>query len=227
MPGGDVALADLLAQGGVARELAERLSAYGARLLEANRHFNLSGADTAEELAPHLLDSLTLLPYVRGPLIDVGSGGGLPAVPLALVTGMEVTLVEATAKKAAFLQSVLSGLGLPGRVVAQRAEVAGRDPDLRERFASATARAVASAPAVLELATPFLAIGGITILQRGRLDARERNAVIDAAPMLGARLTEEVQLEGERRILIVEKEHPTPGRFPRRPGVPARRPLCY
>lgn len=227
MPGEHAALVESLAQGGVELALADRLAVYGELLLEANRRFNVTGADTPETLAPHLLDSLTLLPYVRGPLVDIGSGGGLPAVPLALATGIEVVLVEATTKKAAFLEGILTDLGLRGQVVPQRAELAGRDPALRERFASATARAVASASAVLELTAPFLEVGGLSILQRGRLEERERNAAIDAAPMLGCRLTEEVPLEGDRRILIVQKERPTPQRFPRRTGVPEKRPLCF
>jgi 16S rRNA (guanine527-N7)-methyltransferase len=79
---------------------------------------------------------------------------------------------------------------------------------------------------VLELAVPFLQVGGTAVLQRGKLDERERNAVVDAAPMLGARLDQEIPLEGERRILLLNKGTSTPQRFPRRTGVPEKRPLC-
>jgi 16S rRNA (guanine527-N7)-methyltransferase len=221
------ALATLLAQVQVDARCIEPLAHYGALLLETNRRFNLSGAETPEELLPHLLDSLSVAPFVEGPLVDIGSGGGLPAIPLAIATGAEVTLVEATTKKAAFLEAALGTLRLRGHVVPQRAELAGRDPALREHFACATARAVSSAPTVLELCVPFLRVGGTAVLQRGSLNDRERNAVMDAAPMLGARLEQEIVLEGERRILLLKKVESTPQRFPRRTGVPEKRPLCF
>lgn len=215
-----------LLQGAGEERLIEPLAHYGAMLLETNRRFNVSGADTPEDLLPHLLDSLSIARFVRGPLVDVGSGGGLPAIPLAIATGSSVTLVESTTKKAAFLEAVLGSLHLEGRVIPQRAELAARDPALRERFACATARAVSSAPTVLELTVPFLQLGGIAVLQRGRMDERERNAVIDAAPMLGAVLAEEVAMDGDRRILLIKKTAPTGQRFPRRTGIPEKRPLC-
>jgi len=116
------------------------------------------------------------------------------------------------------------------RVRAQRAEDAARDPALREQFASATARAVGSAPAVLELTLPFLALGGVAVLQRGRFTVAERTATHDAALVLGGALRDEIRPgsdDDERRILLVVKERPTGPRFPRRAGVPAKRPLCY
>ena len=203
-----------------------RLAEYGAMLLDANRRFNLTGADSPEELAPHILDSLSIGQYMASPMVDVGSGGGLPAIPLAIAQGISVTMVESTTKKAAFLEAVLHTLALEGAIIPQRAELAGRDPALRGTFASGTARAVSSAPTVMELLAPFLRVGGVAVLQRGRLDAREREAVDDAAPMLGAEVAEEIQLDGERRILLVRKTSETPQRFPRRPGIPEKRPLC-
>lgn len=206
--------------------LAERLAAYGTLLLEANRRTNLTGAKTAEALLPHLLDALTPLPYVRGPFVDVGSGGGLPAIPLAIASGFAVTMVEAIGKKAAFLREALAALGLPGDVVAERAEEAARWAGLRETFAAATARAVAAAPVVLELVVPFLAPGGLAVLQRGGMDDRERAASADAAVMLGAAVEQEMPVMGERRLLLVRKVTRTPERFPRRAGIPQKRPLC-
>lgn len=221
------ALADLLQKGGANPEFIDKLAHYGALLLETNRHFNLTGAATPAELAPHILDSLTLVPFVQAPLVDIGSGGGLPAIPLAIATGVPVTLIESITKKAAFLEAAMGTLGLAGHVIPQRAELAGRDPDLREAFAGATARAVSSAPTVLELVVPFLKVGGVAVLQRGKMEDRERNAVADAAPMLGAEIADEVALDGDRRILLVRKTTSTPQCFPRRPGVPEKRPLCF
>jgi 16S rRNA (guanine527-N7)-methyltransferase len=224
--GVEAELRTLLARGGVLAPLVEPLAVYGAVLLEANRRFNLTGARSAAELAPHLLDSLILTPYVEEPLVDVGSGGGLPAIPLAIALGISVTLIEATLKKARFLEGLLERFGLRGRVVAQRAEIAGHDPELRERFESATSRGVSTSPTVAELLLPLLATGGAAILQRGGLDDRERNAVTDAAPMLGGAFEREIPLDGDRRILILRKTGTTPIRFPRRTGIPEKRPLC-
>jgi 16S rRNA (guanine527-N7)-methyltransferase len=207
----------------------ERLDRFVSLLLEANAVTNLTSARTPEEVEVHVADSLTIVPYVRGPLIDVGSGGGFPAIPLAIVTGIEVTLVESVLKKARFLESVVEALGLPVRVRAQRAEDAARDPALRERFASATARAVSNASTVLELTLPFLALGGVAVLQRGRVAEVESIAAVDAALVLGGSFVEEIRIGGEsseRRVLLFAKEGPTGQRFPRRAGVPAKRPLC-
>jgi 16S rRNA (guanine527-N7)-methyltransferase len=226
VPGEHEDLAAALRSAGIAVELAERLGAYGALLLEANRKVNLTGAKDAAALVPHLLDALTLAGDVRESLVDVGSGGGLPGIPLALATGARVVLIEPTAKKAAFLERALLACGVTGEVVAERAEVAGRDERFREQFAFATARAVSTAPTVAELTVPFLRIGGRALLQRAGIEPRERQALEDAAPMLGAELTEEREVGGERRILVLEKRRPTEQRFPRRNGVPEKRPLC-
>ena len=216
----------LLHEAGLEAPYLERLAAYGTLLLEANRKVNLTGAKTLAALVPHLVDALSVLPFVSAPLVDVGSGGGLPAIPVAIATGIEITMVESTLKKAVFLRSVLAELGLAGRVVSERAELAGHDPELREQFACGTARAVSSSPTVAELVLPFLRVGGTAVLQRGVVDEAERRALADAAPMLGGRLTAEHELEGERRIILIEKLETTPQRFPRRAGIPEKRPLC-
>ncbi len=220
-------LESLLRTNGVAGELAGKLARYGALLLEANARVNLTGAADPAALVPHLLDALTLVPLVgdAGTLVDVGSGGGLPGIPLALATGIHVTLVEPIAKKAAFLASALRELGVAGEVRAQRAEVVGRE-DGRERFDRATARAVSSAPTVAELTIPLLRVGGRALLQRGAMEPRERQALDDAVLILGARLVDEVVVGGERRVIVLEKVEATGNRFPRRNGVPEKRPLC-
>jgi len=215
-----------LERAGVGRALAEKLARYGVALLESNRRGNLTGAKTNEELVPHLLDSLTVVPYIGNPHADVGSGGGMPAIPAAIATGVSLTLIESVAKKAVFLRSVLGELELEGTVVHERAEVAGHEPAFRAKFATASARAVATASTVAELLLPLLAIGGRAILQRGRIGSDERAALEDAALMLGGRVSREESLDGERRIIILEKIAPTPQRFPRRPGIPEKRPLC-
>jgi len=219
------ALAALLAAG-VDVELAPRLAVYAALVLDANRRVNLTGAKDGAAFAAHILDALTLRDDVEGPLIDVGSGNGVPGIPLALATGVAVTLLEPIKKRAVFLRHAIAALGIDGEVLDTRAEDAGRDPAFRERYRTATARAVASGPAVAELTVPFLSFGGRALLQRGGLAPAERNAVADAALVLGAELIEERALEGDRRILVLRKTAPTGPRFPRKNGTPAKRPLC-
>lgn len=196
-------------------------------MLESNRKFNLTGAKSEEELVEHLIDSLTVVPYVSGDYADVGSGAGFPAIPVAIATGARVTLIETTRKKAAFLRDALEALGIDGEVVAERAEVVAHDERFRERFTCATARAVAVAPTVAELVLPLVEVSGVAILQRGTMDARERTALEDASLMLGGAVESEHQLDGERRIVLIRKTAATALRFPRRTGVPEKRPLCY
>ena len=211
----------------IEQKLARRLAIYGELVLEANQRMNLTAARQPASFAEHLLDAMTLAADVKGDLIDVGSGAGLPGIPLALATGYPVVLIDSSKKKAQFLSYAIERLGLNGEALNQRAETLGHDPAYREMFGCATARAVASAPSVAELTIPFLALGGRALLQRGTMDDRERSALFDAAPMLGAEMLEERWLTGERRVLILEKRSPTQQRFPRREGVPQKRPLCF
>jgi 16S rRNA (guanine527-N7)-methyltransferase len=218
-------IAEELLANGVDEAWVEALARYGALLLGSTA--NVTGAKDAVAVAEHIVDSLTLLPYLQAPFIDVGTGGGLPGIPLALASGFAGTLLDANAKKIAFLRSVVAALTLTAvTVVGERAELAARETALRGSFASATARAVSSAPTVMEFVIPFLAVGGVAILQRGALDDRERHAARDAALVLGAEITDEIVVAGERRILLVTKRAETNPRFPRRNGVPEKRPLC-
>jgi 16S rRNA (guanine527-N7)-methyltransferase len=226
MPASDAPFESLLAQAGLEPPMRAALARYAELVMEANRRFNVTGAKSPEDLVTQLLDSLSVVPYVREPYVDVGSGAGFPAIPVAIATGAPVTLIEATAKKAHLLESLLEALGLRGNVIPERAETAGRRPDLRERFATGTARAVAAGPTIAELLLPFIEPGGSAILQRGRFPAEEQRALADAGLMLGARVESEHHLEGNRRIVLLRKTGLTPTRFPRRPGIPAKRPLC-
>ncbi|MGA8386030.1 MAG: RsmG family class I SAM-dependent methyltransferase, partial [Candidatus Cybelea sp.] len=173
----------------------------------------------------HIADSLSVLPYLREPYVDVGSGAGFPAIPVAILTGMPVTMIEATQKKARLLESLLERLELAGVVIAERAEAAGHRPELREHFATGTCRAVASAPGVAELLLPLIGVGGAAVLQRGSIDQCERSALEDASLMLGASVEVEDEIGGARRIILLRKQRTTPDRFPRRTWA-QKRPLC-
>jgi 16S rRNA (guanine527-N7)-methyltransferase len=221
-----MSVADALARRGASQPALDRLARYGELLLDANRRVNLTAARTPDAVAEQIADAFALAPLVHGPLVDVGAGGGLPGIPLAIVCGVPVTLIDATAKKVAFLRDALAVLLLEGEAVAGRAETLARDPRFRGRFVHATARAVGSAPTVLELTLPFVAEGGTALLQRGHMGAGERAAVRQAALVLGGEVTDELHAGGDRRVLVVAKRAATPACFPRRVGIPRKRPLC-
>lgn len=226
--------------------LAERLPAgfqaaaqrFVALLLEANRRVNLTRVTAPEAVARlHILDSLAALPILDewgpGSVIDLGSGGGLPAIPLALARPeTRWTLVDSVAKKAALLRAFAEALGLRNVVVlVERAEALGQDPRHRERYPAVTARACAPLPVLAELALPLLEIGGSLLAWKGPLaegDEELRRGRVAIGQVGGGRpgiVETRVPALGGHRFVVVRKERPAPARFPRRPGEPSRRPL--
>ncbi|HKT84295.1 MAG TPA: 16S rRNA (guanine(527)-N(7))-methyltransferase RsmG [Solirubrobacterales bacterium] len=177
-------------------------------------------------------DSLVLLPHLAGAarLVDVGSGGGLPGLALKIAKPeLQVVLVEANRRKAAFLVRAAAELGLWGvDIVGRRAEDAGHDPDFREAFDVATARALAPMPVLAELCLPLVRVGG-RLLAMKTAGGEEVAAAEVAVKLLGGRLASVLQAPSAARergeIVVVDKIAPTPPEYPRRPGVPARRPL--
>ena len=200
-------------------------------LLETNRSFNLTAiTDPAEAWTKHVLDSLTLLPDLRelaagSRVVDVGSGGGLPALPLAVVLPeLQFTLLEATAKKARFLENTARELGLRNvSVVCDRAESYGSGAE-RERFDAVTSRAVSRLPVLLELTLPLIKVGGLSLSIKGEQAADEIAEAQNALQVL------EAAVEDTRRtptgvVIRIRKTAQTPAKYPRRSGEPKRAPL--
>lgn len=213
----------------------ERLARHWELVQEANRKFNLT-AITERETAveKHYLDcllALDALDALPGPLCDLGSGGGFPGLVLAIARPERpITLVEATEKKCAFLEECAGELGLSQlRVVNARAEEAGRDPALREQFAVVTARALAAMNVLCEYALPLLEQGGSLLAYKGAGWEEEAEAAANALSLLNGGLQGHslYQLPGgdQRCLLRVEKTGPCPEKYPRRPGMPTKRPL--
>lgn len=224
----------------------EQLGLYLAMLLRANESFNLTAIkDPAEAWTRHLFDSLTLIPVLAelpdgGAVIDVGSGGGLPGLPLAICSPhLSFTLLEATGKKAEFLRRAVQTLGLANvAVVQERAERAGHDRGAkvsfggvtaragghRESYDLAVARAVGPLAIIAELTLPFAKIGGRVALIKGQKAEEELAQGAAALHLLKAVHAATVDTP-TGKIIVLEKPSATPRSYPRADGEPKRKPL--
>ena len=205
-----------------------KVQQYAHLLLEWNRSINLTGARTLEEVEALIDDAGVLVEASWGGItrvIDIGSGGGLPAIPLAVeMPHIQFTLLEANARKCAFLEHVAGTLGLANVAVALgRAEELGHQPALREQFDRAISRAAARPEVLLELALPFVRTGGDLVAQVSPLDPL---VLEPAARLLGGGLPRLEHPAGGHALVVVPKLVPTPARFPRRSGLPGRKPLA-
>lgn len=210
----------------------EKLGRYLALLLHASTRMNLTAIKAPDQAwERHILDSLTLMaPLAELPagatVIDVGTGGGVPGVPLAIVRpDLRFTLLDATAKKTAFVRAAVDVLGVEHlSVVTARAEQAARDPAHRDTYDAAIARAVGPMATVAELVTPFVKPGGVALLIKGE-KAGEELAQAKAAlhRLLSAHAGTIDTPTG--RIVVLEKMRPTPKAYPRGNGEPKRHPL--
>lgn len=210
----------------------ERFGEFLSLLLEANRKFNLTAiANPADAWVRHIADSLTLLPYLNSSaaqsVIDIGSGGGLPGMPLAIaMPDVRFTLLEATGKKAAFLVSTARKLSLENvRVINDRAETLGRDNEHhREHYDVAIARAVGRLAVLTELAAPLVKVGGQIFAIKGEKAPQELDEAKQALHMLHCRHVETVRHE-TGNVIVIEKMRQTPRIYPRRSGEPKHAPL--
>ena len=214
----------------------QALTRHRDEIVAWNRTTNLTGVRDPDAIDEALiLDSLRLAPTIAdGPpsepirLIDVGSGAGVPGVPLkiALGDGLGAVLLDSNGKKTLFLQHVVETLGrsVAGtQVVRARAEDAGRAVEHREAYDVAVARAVGSVRVLAELCLPLVRVGGRVLLPRGKDYRQEAAAAARAIEAVGGRLRPGGGDDGS--VVVIEKTAPAPARFPRRVGVPQKRPL--
>jgi 16S rRNA (guanine527-N7)-methyltransferase len=225
---GDWALLEQATAWGVALDSHTRdlLLRYLTLLYEANQRVNLTRVPAEQAVGRHLLDSLCLLAVYTPPegarVLDIGTGAGLPGIPLAIARpDMRLTLLDSHGKTVQFLREACAALGLPATVVQARAEEWAHNPDAREQFDLAVARAVAKMPILTELMTPFLKVGGVGLALKSTGEADEILGAAPAARTLSATLElRTVSFETEqgpvsRAIGLLRKERPTPKSYPR------------
>ncbi|HSV31369.1 MAG TPA: 16S rRNA (guanine(527)-N(7))-methyltransferase RsmG [Atribacteraceae bacterium] len=219
-------------------EQIEKLFSYGQLLKEQNRLFNLTGFKTEAEIFENIIcEAITMvtLQEFEDPntsVVDVGSGAGIPGIPLSILfPHLSLTFIESNAKKCGFISDVLYRLQLPkGFIVCQRAETAGRVDHLRDTFDIGISRALASTAVALELVSPFVRVGGSAVFVKGPRIFEELQVSRDALLRLECALERlfAVPLPGYHRLIyyaVVRKNKVTPPSYPRRVGIPQKRPL--
>jgi len=215
----------------------EAFTRYEQLLLEWNQRLNLTAIHSPEMIRiKHFLDSLTCLlamsESIPQRLVDVGSGAGFPGLPLKIACpSLELTLIEAIGKKAAFCQTVVEELGLNRvSVLSSRVEAVAHLPQHREQYDWALARAVANLPTLVEYLLPLVRVGGAAIAMKGESAPGEVQQAEHAIALLGGQVRKLVpvhlpQVAEDRYLVIIDKIAATPPPYPRRAGIPEKRPL--
>ena len=210
---------------------------YAAELETWNQTHNPTAIHEPEMVrVKHFLDSLSAYQALRGTsmdrVIDVGSGAGFPGLPLKILCPrMKLTLIESIGKKAEFCQHIVDTLSLDTvSIVKARAEEVGRVSDHREQYDWAIARAVAVMPVLMEFLLPLVRVGGQVLAMKGESAPAEAHEAEHAIQMLGGQLQQLIPLTlpgvvEERYLVVVDKVAQTPEKYPRRVGVPKKRPL--
>jgi 16S rRNA (guanine527-N7)-methyltransferase len=218
-------------------EIQRAFSIYADELLAWNKHTNLTAITEPEDIEMrHFLDSLSVslaIPFGPGQrVIDIGTGAGFPGLPLRLLyPHMELALLEATAKKTDFLAHIVQRLKLTNIwIINARAEETGQDQATREKFDTVLARAVAQMPVLGEYMLPLCKVGGRCVALKGESAAAEAQQAEQALRILGGHVEKIIPVElpqvpETHYLVVVEKIAATPPQYPRRPGIPSKRPL--
>lgn len=210
---------------------------YADELAKWNAHTNLTAITTPEAVAiRHFLDSLSLVPLIRTDaqqtMMDVGTGAGFPGLVLAIVVPqLHITLLEATGKKIKFLEHIIHTLRLKNAsTLHARAEEAGHMPNHREKYDVVVARAVARLPALVEYMLPLAKVGGMCIAMKGITAHDEVSDSQRALKLLGG-YVDDIKtvtlptIQEPHHLVIITKTSKTPLDYPRKPGIPTKKPI--
>ncbi len=221
-------------------EHLEAFRIYQQELVTWNDYFNLTAIIEDEAVqVRHFLDSISCLRALENgdrlsgqSVIDVGTGAGFPGLPLKILCpGMRLTLLEATEKKVRFLEHIIALLKLDRvTVIHGRAEELGQDPTHREHYDWVFARAVADMQILAEYLLPLAKVGGRVLAQKGEDAVAEVHGADWAITTLGGQVRRlvPVELHGlaeTRYLVLLDKVAATPTQYPRRAGMPSKRPL--
>ncbi|MCX6344310.1 MAG: 16S rRNA (guanine(527)-N(7))-methyltransferase RsmG [Armatimonadetes bacterium] len=204
-----------------------QLDSYAAFLVETNKQFNLTRITDPEDIVTfHYLDSFTCLAALdisdRGNVIDVGAGPGFPGIPIKIARpDISIALLEATRKKTDFMTSVMQRLSLENAVALNaRAEEIGREPEYREQYDIAYARALSDMKVLAELCLPLVRVGGYVVAQKSQNIDEELVAAKAIIGQLGGKIENirQIQIPGTeiiRQLVVIQKIKPTPPQYPR------------
>lgn len=215
----------------------EQFDLYYRKLVEWNEKVNLTAITDKEQVyVKHFYDSLSLSCYLSmenvGSLADIGAGAGFPGIPLKIVfPHLQLTLIDSLKKRIAFLESLVFDLSLAGVTLLHgRAEDVARMPIHRDAYDVVAARAVARLSVLAEYCMPFVRRGGFFVSMKGTDPGEELSEAAYAIDELGGEVAAVHRLllppeQLERHIIKISKRKPTPGKYPRKAGIPLKSPL--
>ena len=222
------------------KEQIKKISRYLELLIQWNQKINLTSLKTPQEIIiKHFLDSISCIKVINKytdteeiSVIDVGTGAGFPGMPIKIICpSIKLSLLEARKKKTMFLEKVIEEMNFKQvKILNGRAETFGKGADYREKYDIAISRAVARLNVLSECCLPLVRVGGLFIAQKGRSYKEETEKGLNAVQVLGGELigVESVRvpfINQERYLLVIKKIKYTPSKYPRREGLPQKRPL--
>ena len=224
------------------KEQIKIFSQYLELLIQWNQKINLTSLKTSQEIIiKHFLDSISCIKVfdkyidIEGiSIIDVGTGAGFPGIPIKIVCpSISLSLLEARKKKTIFLEKIVEEMNFQRvEILNGRAEAFGKCPDYREKYDIALSRAVALLSTLSEYCLPLIRVGGLFVAQKGRSYKEEIDKALKTVQLLGGELigVENVRIpfiNQERYLLVIKKIKDTPSKYPRKEGLPQKRPLYF
>lgn len=222
----------------ITKEKMIQFERYLELLQEWNEKINLTAITSQEEVyLKHFYDSLALGLYIDfservHSLCDIGSGAGFPSIPLKIMyPNLEITIVDSLKKRIVFLETLTQSLNLEGvSLYHDRAETFGQNKEFRDSFDFVTARAVARMSVLAEFCLPVTKKDGTFIAMKAAHAADELEQSKHVVATLGGKIRKDIPFDlpndaGERRIILIDKKKETPNKYPRKPGIPNKKPL--